>query len=112
MSDSVQGDAEPIVSCSLQNGILSVYETHVTIERKSRSNYDDKRIDMGDIYDVEFTPGIMTGHLQIKQRGIEPATGGVFTHPVDENTLYFPRLDRACARDARDAILERMGEDR
>lgn len=115
MSDRSTGDdssAEPIVACSLQNGTLRVYETHVTIERKSRSNYDDKQIEMEEIYDIDYSPGIMSGHLQIKQRGVEPASGGLFTHPVDENTLYFPRMDRSCAAEARDAIIEQMGGNR
>ncbi|SNR52151.1 hypothetical protein [Halorubrum vacuolatum] len=103
---------ESIVECQFQNGSISVYDTYLTIERAKGSNYENKRIEMNEIYDVTHTSGIITGHIQIHQHGVEPDAGGFFTHPVDENTLYFQRAKRSCAEQARDAIIERMAGDR
>lgn len=100
---------EPVVSCRLQGGTLSVFDDHVSIERSSASMFEDREIDVAEIRGVELVPGILTGHIQIRRVGVEPGEGGPFSHPVDENTLYFPRLGRSCAERARDAILERMG---
>lgn len=101
---------EPIVSCTLQGGTLSVYEDRVVIDRSDASIHEDKTIPLDAVWDVEYSGGFMTGHVQIKQDDVEPASGGLLSHPVDENTLYFPRGKRSCARRARDAILERAGE--
>ncbi len=98
---------EPIVSCELQGGTLSVFSTEVVIDRSSASIHEDKSIPYNEILDVDYSPGLLTGHIQIEQHGLEPGTGGLFSHPVDENTLYFPRSKRSCVRQARDAILER-----
>jgi len=105
-------DREPLVSCTLQGGTLSVYADLVSIERSSSSMFEDKQIPMGEIRDVDLTRGILTGHIQIRQVGLEPDEGGLLSHPVDENTLYFPRMRPGCAERARDAILERstLGE--
>ena len=103
------GEREPLVTCTLQGGTLSVHDDRVTIERSSASMFGDKRIPMEEIRGVEFTAGIATGHIQIRQAGVEPDEAGLLSHPVDENTLYFPRLRRGCAERARDAILERAG---
>ncbi|MFB6219621.1 MAG: hypothetical protein ABEH77_10700 [Halobacteriaceae archaeon] len=105
------GEAEPVVVCDLQGGTLSVYETYVAIERTSASIFGDKRIDLADVRGVEYAPGIVSGHIQILEAGVEAGEGGLLSHPVDENTLYFPRTGRSCARRARDAILERAGGD-
>jgi hypothetical protein len=102
-------EPEPVVSCRFQGGTLSVHDDHVSIERSSASMFEDKRIGMDEIHGVEVVPGILTGHIQIRQAGVEPAEAGFLSHPVDENTLYFPRLRRGCAERARDAILERAG---
>jgi hypothetical protein len=96
-----------VVSCALQGGTLSVYEDRVEIDRSSASIHDDKTIPMDEISGVAYSGGWLTGHLQIEQVGLEAAEGSVLTHPVDENTLYFPRSDRSDARQVRDAILER-----
>lgn len=98
----------PVTSGTFQGGTLSVFEEHVDIERSSRSMFDDKRIEMDDIYAIEFSKGFVTGHLQIKQTGVDPDTGGFLSHPVDENTVYFPRNKRPDAEAVRDAILERI----
>jgi hypothetical protein len=113
MSDPEAGDeADPtrVVSCDLQGGTLSVYEERIEIDRSSASMFEDKTIGMGEIRDVEYSGGILTGHIQIHQTGVEPDEAGRFSHPIDENTLYFPRSERSCARRAHNAILERIGE--
>lgn len=97
---------DPILTCTFQNGSLSVYDTHLEIDRVRRSNYDDKLIEMDDVIGVKFHPGILTGHLQIEEHGVEPDHGGRITHPVDENTLYVPRSKRQCAKRAREMIRE------
>ncbi|MFB6183349.1 MAG: hypothetical protein ABEI96_02235 [Haloarculaceae archaeon] len=98
---------EPVVSCTCQGGTVSVYEDVVHVERSSSSMFEDKTIPMDEIYDVEFTSGIVTGHIQIRQLGVEPGEGGLLSHPVDENTLYFPRGKGDETGAVRDAILER-----
>ena len=100
---------EPLVSCTLQGGTLSVYADRVSIERSGASMFEDKRIPMAEIRGVDFTAGITTGHIQIRQTGVDPDEAGFLSHPVDENTLYFSRMRRGCAERARDAILERAG---
>jgi hypothetical protein len=107
--DGAEGGAEPepLVSCTLQGGTLSVYPDRVSIERSSASMFGDKEIPMTEIRGVDFTAGITTGHIRIRQAGTEPDEAGLLAHPVDENTLYFPRLRRGCPERARDAILER-----
>lgn len=100
---------EPLVSCRLQGGRLSVYPDRVAIERSSASMFEDKDIPMEEIRGVDLSPGILTGHIQIRQDGVEPGEAGFLSHPVDENTLYFPRLRRDCPERARDAILDRAG---
>lgn len=108
--DAAGGDGEnPLVSCSLQGGTLSVYEDRVVIERSGASIHEDRTIPMEEVRGVTYSGGWLTGHIQVEQVGVEPAEAGFLSHPVDENTLYFPRSKRSCARDARDAILERAG---
>ncbi len=99
---------DPVVSCELQGGTLSVHEDGITIERTSNSMFEDKFIPIEEVWDVDYSGGILSGHIQIKQDGIEPDEGGLFSHPVDENTLFFPRTKRSDAIRARDAILERI----
>lgn len=101
-------ESAPVVSCELQGGTLSVYEGRIEIDRSSASMFEDKTIEMEEVRDIEYSGGILTGHIQIRQVGVEPDEAGRFSHPVDENTLYFPRSRRTCARRARDAILERV----
>lgn len=109
MDDALESveEADPVVSCSFQGGTVSVYEDCVVVERSSASMFDDKRIPFDEITGVTFEPGIMTGHVQIFQTGVEPGEGGFLSHPVDENTLYVARGKRDCARQLRDAIIER-----
>ena len=111
-AEDEERETEPVFSCKLQGGRLSVHEDHVSIERSSASMFDDKRIPMTEIRGVELSPGLLTGHIQILQSGVEADEGGLFSHPVDENTMYFPRLGRGRAERARDAILERAGDGR
>lgn len=99
---------EPIVSCELQGGTLSVHEDGITIERTSNSMFEDKFIPMEEVWDVDYSGGILSGHIQIKQDGMEPDEGGLVSHPVDENTLFFPRTKRSDAKQAHDAILDRI----
>lgn len=100
-------EESPVVSCDVQGGTLSVYDDRVVIERSGASMFGDKTIPFDEVLGVEYAPGIVTGHLQIGQVGVDAAEGGFLTHPVDENTLFFPRSGRTCAERARDAILER-----
>ena len=106
-AESTDEATELVVSCSFQGGTLSVYEDRVEIDRSSASIHEDKTIPMDEISGVAYSGGWLTGHIQIEQVGLEPAEGGFLSHPVDENTLYFPRSDRSDARQVRDAILER-----
>jgi len=99
---------EPIVSCELKGGTLSIHEDGVMIERSSNSMFEDKFIPTADIWDVEYSGGFLAGHIQIKQDGVDPDDGGLFSHPVDENTLHFPRTKRPDVKDVHDAILERI----
>ncbi|PSQ58833.1 MAG: hypothetical protein BRD23_05840 [Halobacteriales archaeon SW_9_67_25] len=109
-ADSVPDPAveDPVVSCDFQGGTLSVHEDGITIERTSNSMFEDKFIPIDEVWDVDYSGGILSGHIQIKQDGIEHDDGGLFSHPVDENTLYFPRTKRPAAKRAQDAILERI----
>ena len=99
--------SEAVVTCKLQGGTLSVFEDRVEIDRTSSSMFEDKTIPMTDIRGVEYSSGLVTGHIQLQLVSMEPATGGFLSHPVDENTLYFGRSNRDCAAEVRDAILER-----
>lgn len=101
------GDDDPLVSCEFQGGTLSVYEDRVTIERTKRSMFEDTTIPIDEIEDVQYSRGVMTGHIQICRAGVAADTGGLLSHPIDENTLHFPRTGRSCAAEARDAILAR-----
>lgn len=100
--------ADAAVVCSFQDGTLAVYEDAAVIERASRSTFADKTIPLDEVVGVDYAEGITIGYLQIEQAGVEPDAGGLLSDPVNENTLHFGRGDRDCARDARDAILERV----
>lgn len=113
MADTGSGerrDGDPLVSCELQGGTVSVYDDEVVVERSSASMFEDKTIPMGEIRDVEYSGGIVAGYLQVVQDGVEPGEAGFLSKPVDENTLYFPRGKRSDVRRLRDAILERMAD--
>lgn len=107
MSGSDGADDEPVASLAAKSGTLSVYADYVQIERSSRSLFEDKRIPLSAVVDVAYTEGILTGHVQLRQAGVDHDDAGLLTHPVDENTLHFPRQRREAAREVRDAILER-----
>lgn len=109
--DEDEEDEEPLVSCSFQDGSLSVYEGRVHIERSSSSKFETKSIPTDEIQDVSYSSGRVIGYLQIEQAGIEAADGGRFSAPVDENTLHFGYGSRDCAQKARDTIFEQMGPD-
>lgn len=99
---------EPVAKCKLQGGTLSVFEDRVEIDRSSASMFDDKIIRMEEIVEVNFSRGLVNGHIQMHVKGVEPAAGGFLSHPIDENTLYFGRRNRDCAAEVRDAIIERI----
>lgn len=103
---AADSETDPVVTCTLQGGTVSVYEDRVDIERSPASIFEDKSIPMAEVRGVNYTDGIMTGHIQIEQVDVDLAEPGLLGHPVDENTLYVSRSKRACARRARDAILE------
>jgi len=103
-----EDDEEPLVSCSFQDGTLSVHEDRVHIERSSSSKFETKSIGMAEIRDVSYSSGRIIGYLQIESDGVEAAEGGLFSAPVDENTLHFGYGSRDCARKARDTIFEQM----
>lgn len=106
--EETTGDAPgAVVSCAFQDGTLSVYEERVTIERPARSRFTDVSVPVGEIAGVEFSTGLTIGYLQVERAGVEGDTAGLLSDPVDEHTVHFGRGDRACAREARDAILER-----
>jgi hypothetical protein len=106
-TDRDDGDDGPVVSCDLQGGTLSIYEDRVVIDRSPNSMFEDKTIGLAEVQGVEYSEGFTTGHIQIRQDGPDLDEPGLISHPVDENTLYFPRTKRPCAGEARDAILER-----
>jgi len=101
--------AAAVVACEFQDGTLAVYEDELVIERVPRSRFSDKTIPLDAVTGVEYDGGITVGYLQIQQRGVEADGAGMFSDPVDENTLHFTRGDRACAERARDAIREAVG---
>ena len=103
----LSADEDPIVSCEFQDGTLSVYEKLLHIERHSGSKFDDKWIAMNQVRGVTYVENIVIHYIQIEQVDFENSTGGMFSSPVDENTLHFGHGKRACAKRARDAILER-----
>lgn len=100
---------DPLVSCDMQGGTLAVHDDRVVIDRSSASMFEDKTIPLAEVDDVGYSAGILTGHIQVRQTGVDADDAGLFGHPVDENTLYFGRSGRDCARRLRDAILERAG---
>jgi len=98
---------DAVVVCECQDGTLAVYEDRVVVERVPRSKFPDKEIPVGEIAGVDYDRGITIGYIQIEQTGVPVDTGGLFSDPVNENTLHFGRQGRADAAAARDAILER-----
>jgi len=99
--------ADAVVVCEFQDGTVAVYDEEVVIDRVPRSRFVDTTIPAPEITGVDYSEGITVGYLQIEQAGVEADRGGLFSDPVNRNTLHFGRGDRDCARTARDAILER-----
>lgn len=106
--DSEAEDDEAIVTCSFQDGSVSVREAELRIERPSSSRYETKSIRYGDVRDVDYSAGLVVSYLQIHEAGVEPAEGSTFSPPVDENTLHFGGGGRDCAQRIRDEVLERI----
>jgi hypothetical protein len=102
-------DCDPAHSCEFMDGTLAVCENAMYIDRSSNSKFADKSIPMTEVRDVTFEKRLFISYLQIDQFDVENGEGGLFSTPVDENTLHFGRGQRLCARRARDAIFERMG---
>lgn len=104
--DDPRGDvaADPVLTCSFQDGTLFVYDDHLFIARAGPSKFEDKAIPRNEIVDVEYSKGGAIGYLQIDQVGVENDAGGFMTAPVDENTLHFGRGGRDCAERARDEL--------
>jgi len=96
-----------VVVCEFQDGTLAVYEDRVVIDRASRSRFDDRTVPTDEITGVVYEAGITVGYVQVEQAGVDLGSGGMLSDPVDRNTLHFGRGGRDCAREARDAILER-----
>lgn len=102
---------EPLASCAFHGSTIEVYRDRVCIERSKRSGFAGKEIPMAEIRDVRYSPGLVSGYLQIDSEGVDLDGTALFTHPVDENTVHFPRNGRSCATRVRDEILQRMAGD-
>lgn len=104
-------EADPIVTCEFQDGTLYVFDDQLFIERTERSKFSEKWIALEQVTDVRYASRLVVGYIQIAQQGFENSEGGRLSAPVDENTLHFGHGKRACAKRARDAILERIAGD-
>ena len=105
---SAEERADPIVVCRFQDGTLAVYDDRVKIERPSRSKFDEKWIAINQIRSVTYRERLVIHYIQFEQVDFENDGEGFLSTPVDENTLHFGRGKRPCAREARDAIRERI----
>jgi len=105
--DDVDEYPNALVVCTFQDGTLVVYEDRVEIHRVDRSRFNDKTIPAEEIVGVDLANGITIGYIQIEQVDVPVESGGLLSDPVNPNTLHFDRGGRACAKMARDAILER-----
>jgi len=102
-------DEESLVSCTFQDGTLYVYDEWLRIERPGRSKFADKEVELADVRGVAYEKRLVISYLQVDEAGVENDEGGLFSTPVDENTLHFGRGMRDCARRARDAIRDGAG---
>jgi hypothetical protein len=102
-------DGASIVTCSFQDGTLSVYDEWLHIERPDRSTFDDVAIELADVTGVTYRKRLVISYLQVDQAGVETDEASLLSTPVDENTLHFGRGKRDCARRARDAIRDGAG---
>jgi hypothetical protein len=101
--------ADALVVCAFQDGTIAVYEDRVVVDRPGRSRFDDATFPFESVVGVDYDEGITVGYLQVEIDGVAPDAGGLFSDPVNERTVHFGRGNRDCAREARDAILERAG---
>ncbi|MDT3434240.1 hypothetical protein [Haloarcula sp. 1CSR25-25] len=95
------------VVCEFQDSTLAVYEDYIAITRVDRSSFNNREIPVEEITGVNYDGGITIGYIQIEQVDVPVDSGGLLSDPVNPNTLHFDRGGRACAKKARDAILER-----
>ena len=102
-------EAESVVSCTFQDGMLYVYDGWLHIERPGRSKFSGKEIELSDVRGVTYEKRLIISYLQVDEVGVENDEGGLFSAPVDENTLHFGRGMRGCAEQARDAIRDGAG---
>jgi hypothetical protein len=96
---------DALVVCTFQDGTLAVYEDRVEIHRVGRSQFDDKTIPADEIRGVDLANGITIGYFQIEQVDVPVDSGGLFSDPINANTLHFGRGGRECASEARTEIL-------
>ena len=107
--DGASGPADALVTCRFQDGTIAVHEDRVVIERTRRSRFEDTDFQFETVVGVDYDEGITVGYLQLRIEGTDPDSGGLLSDPVNERTVHFGRGNRDCAREARDAILERAG---
>ena len=107
-SDTVDDPEEAVATLDAKGGTVEVFAETVQIQRSSRSMFESKAIPLEEVTDVEYSDGFLTGHLQLRQTGVDSDGVGLISHPIDENTLHFPRTERDAAHGVRDAILERI----
>lgn len=103
--DASEGD--PIVSCTFQDGTLSVYAEQLHIDRPDASDFSNKWISLNQVTGVTVERRFVIHYIQIHQIDFDHNEGGILSTPVDENTLHFGGGKRDCATRARDVILER-----
>ena len=108
-SDGTADAESSMVSCTFQDGAITVYDEWLRIERPERSKFSGKEIELADVRGVTYRKRLVISYLQVDETGIENDAGGLFSTPVDENTLHFGRGMRECARRARDAIRDGAG---
>ena len=109
-ANGVAGDeGEPLVTCEFKRAKITVFADRVVVERAGGSLFDDVTVPMAEIEGVDYSSGVLTGHLQVRRAGADLDDGRRLSHPVDAYTLHFSRSDRPCAERAHDAILEHCG---
>lgn len=100
-------DGDPIVSCTFQDGTLSVYAEQLFIDRPDASDFSKKWISLNQVSGVTVERRLVIHYIQIHQIDFDHNEGGILSTPVDENTLHFGGGKRDCATRAGDVILER-----
>ncbi len=102
--------ADPVVACSFQDGTVFVYEDGLYIDRPPRSTFQEKWILTDQISDVVLDSKLTVHYLQIRQQEASHDVGGLFSTPVDENTVHFGRGKRDCAKRAKTAIRDQIDD--